>query len=38
MKENQSKLDRFIDYINTYILPFIDYNELDRSYKTEEKA
>lgn len=33
-----SKLDQYIDYINTHILPFIDYNELDRSYRTEEKA
>lgn len=38
MEENQSKLDSFIDYINAHILPFIDYNELDRSYRTEEKA
>lgn len=32
-----SKLDQYIDYINTHILPFIDYNELDRSYQTAEK-
>lgn len=38
MKENKSKLDRFIDHINKRILPFIDYNELDRSYHTPEKA
>ena len=38
MEENQSKLDSFIDYINAHILPFIDYNELDASYRTAEKA
>jgi len=38
MEENQSKLDSFIDYINAHILPFIDYNELDASYQTAEKA
>lgn len=32
-----SKLDQYIDYINAHILPFIDYNELDRSYQTAEK-
>lgn len=32
-----SKLDQYIDYINAHILPFIDYNELDRSYQTGEK-
>lgn len=30
--------ERFIDHINTNILPFIDYNELAQSYHTEEKA
>lgn len=25
-----SKLDCYIDYINAYILQFIDYDELDR--------
>lgn len=32
-----SKLEQYIDYINEHILPFIDYNALDRSYQTEEK-
>jgi hypothetical protein len=32
-----SKLENFIDHINSNILPFIDYDELDRSYHTEEK-
>lgn len=38
MKENKSKLDRFIDHINAHILPFIDYGELERSYHTTEKT
>lgn len=32
-----SKLEQYIDYINEHILPFIDFNELDRSYQTAEK-
>ena len=38
MKENKSKLDRYIDHINTHILPLIDYSELNRSYHTPEKT
>lgn len=30
--------ERFIDHINTNILPLIDYNELAQSYCTKEKA
>ena len=33
-----NKCDQFIDHINAHVLPFIDYNELDRSYKTPDKA
>nr|WP_314464525.1 hypothetical protein [uncultured Clostridium sp.] len=32
-----SKLEQYIDYINEHILPFIDYEALDRSYQTVEK-
>ncbi|QNK42205.1 hypothetical protein [Caproicibacter fermentans] len=38
MKENKSNLDRYIDFLNAHILPFIDYSELERSYHTPEKA
>lgn len=30
--------ERFIEYINANILPFIDYNQLSQSYRTEDKA
>lgn len=32
-----SKLEQYVDYINAHILPFIDYNTLDRSYQTADK-
>ena len=38
MEKNQNKLYSYSAYINAHILPFIDYNEIDRSYRTEEKA
>lgn len=36
-EESMSKLEQYIDYINANILPFIDYDALDRSYQTAEK-
>lgn len=35
---DKSRTERFIDHINANILPFIDYKELDKSCRTEEKA
>lgn len=33
-----SKVDRFVDYINANVLPKINYEQLQASYATEEKA
>lgn len=30
--------ERYIDYINKNILPYIDYNRLQESYGTEDKS
>lgn len=35
---DKSRTERFIDHISANILPFIDYKELDKSCRSEEKA
>lgn len=35
---HKSPSERYVEHINANILPFIDYNELAKSYQTEEKS